>query len=135
MKVVLDTNVFISGIFWTSTASAKIIDLWKQKKFTLVSSSEIIAELVATLSTFKIQLGKELILEWEKIITSNADIVVPKTKIRLVKDDPDDNKFFEAAIEGSADYVVSQDHHLLKIGVCEKIKVVTPSEFLQIVYY
>ena len=43
MKVVLDTNIFISGIFWTGD-SYKILDLWRKHNFELITSIEIIED-------------------------------------------------------------------------------------------
>ena len=53
MKIVLDTNVFISGIFWKG-ASNKVIVNWKEGKFTLVTSLETISEIIKVLKDFKI---------------------------------------------------------------------------------
>ena len=60
MKVVLDTNIFISGIFWENNSS-KIIDFWRQEKITLISSLPIIKELVKVLDDFKIRMPDEMI--------------------------------------------------------------------------
>ena len=46
MNVVIDTNVLISGIFWSGNYSSQVIDAWKNGKFTLITSEEIIKELV-----------------------------------------------------------------------------------------
>ena len=48
MKIVMDTNVFVSGIFWEGNFCSQIIEKWKNKKFEIVSSMEIIDELVKT---------------------------------------------------------------------------------------
>jgi len=53
MRIVVDTNVFISGIFWKG-ASNKIIRAWKESKCTLVISPEIITEIRTVLNDFKI---------------------------------------------------------------------------------
>ena len=58
MKVVIDTNVFISGIFWEGNFCSKIIDALKDKKIQSICSLEIIEEIVKTLSTFRIQMDK-----------------------------------------------------------------------------
>ncbi len=58
-------------------------------------------------------------------------IVIPKESINIIKEDPDDNKFIEAAIAGKADLIVSQDRHLLKLKNYGKIKIITPEEFLK----
>lgn len=131
MRVVLDTNVFISGIFWQGNFSSQIINLWKKRKFNLISSIQIIEELEKTLSTFKIQMGNEVIKEWRRIIIENALIVEPSQKIDIIKADSDDNKFLEAAVTGNAKYIVSQDKHLLNLKEFKGIKIVTPEEFLE----
>ena len=69
---------------------------------------------------------------WEKMILENSLLVEPEEKIEIVKDDSDDNKFVEAAIAGKADYIITQDNHLLKIKEFRGIKILTPKQFLDI---
>ena len=128
MKSVLDTNVFISGIFWIG-ASNKVILNWKEGKFTLVTSLKTISELVKVLKDFKIKLPDEMIEEWIDLIVRNSIIAEPKEKIEAVKDDPKDNIFIETAVAGNADYIVTQDNHLLKLKEFGGIKILTPEEF------
>jgi hypothetical protein len=64
-------------------------------------------------------------------IINNAIIVVPKVKLNVVKDDPDDDKFVECACEGRVDFIVTGDNHLLKIKDYNGIKIITPKEFLK----
>lgn len=82
MKVVLDTNVFVSGIFWTGK-SHNVLRFWKEGKFNLVSSPGIISEIVKVLSDFKIRLPDEMIREWVDLIVQNSEIVEPKKKLIL----------------------------------------------------
>ena len=130
MKVVLDTNIFISGIFWEGNFSSKVISLWRNRKIDLISSVPIIEELVSNLKGFKIKMDEETVQEWENMILENAVLVEPEEKIDIVKDDADDNKFIEAAVTGKASYIVTQDNHLLKIKEFRGIKILTPKEFL-----
>jgi len=131
MKVVLDTNVFISGIFWTGKSN-EILNYWKFGRFDIVSSLEIIEEFVKVMKDFKIQLTDEQIKEWVDMIISNSIIVEPKEKINIVKEDLKDNIFVETAVAGNVEYIVSQDKHLLKIKEFRQIKIVTPEDFLLI---
>ncbi len=128
MKAVLDTNIFISGIFWKG-ASNKVILNWKEGKFMLVTSLGTLSELIKVLKDFKIKLPDEMIREWIDLIVRNSIIVEPKEKIAIVKDDPKDNIFVETAIAGNVDYIVSQDNHLLKLKEFRGIKIITPEEF------
>jgi len=127
MRVVLDTNIFISGIFW-SGASEKVLYALADDKFKLVISSEIIAELIKTLMNFKIALSFNEILLWLSIILWKSELVESNIKINIVKEDPDDNKFIEAALAGKAEFIVSQDNHLLKLKEHDGIKIVKPEE-------
>ena len=128
MKVVLDTNVFISGIFWRGSSNKVIIN-WKEGKFTLVTSLETISEIIKVLKDFKINLSDDTLREWIDLIIRNSIIVEPKERINIVKDDPKDNIFIETAVDGNADYIVSQDNHLLKLKEFKGIKIITPEEF------
>lgn len=130
MNIVLDTNIFISGIFWKGDPY-KILLLWKDCKVQLISSIEIITEISRTLSDFKIRLPEELQKEWIHTITINSTIVEPKEKFTIIQDDPTDNKFIEAAIAGKAEYIITRDKHLLKIQQFRNVKIITPTEFLK----
>ena len=129
MRIVLDTNIFISGIFWSGD-SEKILFDWGNGKYKLIISTEIIREIVETLMDFKIQIPTNMLLLWISILSMNSNIVEPQEEINVVKEDADDNKFIEAAIEGNANYIITQDKHLLKIKEFRGIKILTPKEFL-----
>lgn len=131
MKVVLDTNVFISGIFWVGESNKVIMD-WKEGKFTLVTSLQTISEIVKVLSDFKIKMPEEMIKEWVDLIIRNSIVVEPKEKIVVVKDDSKDNIFIETAVAGNVGYLVSQDNHLLKLKEFRGIRIITPEEFNKI---
>ena len=131
MMVVLDTNVFISGIFWKGSSN-KVLTDWRNGKFTLVTSLEAVSEIIKVLKDFKIKLSDDMIKEWVDLIVRNSMIVEPKEKIDAVKDDPKDNIFIETDVAGSVDYIVSQDNHLLKLREFRGIKIITPEEFLKL---
>ena len=133
MKIVLDTNVFISGIFWEGNFCSQLIDKWKKKEIELISSLEIIEELVKTLKNFKISMSDDIIKEWKNLIIDNSIIVESPSKIDSIKEDSDDNKFIEAAIYGKANFIVSQDRHLLDLKEYNRIKIVKPEEALDLI--
>ncbi|MFH1770672.1 MAG: putative toxin-antitoxin system toxin component, PIN family [archaeon] len=131
MKVVIDTNVFISGIFWKRNYSSKIIKMWMKKGFELISSKEIIDEFERTMNNFKIQMPDKMIMEWKNLILKHAVIVNPTIKLNVVKDDLDDNKFIEAAITGKATLIISQDKHLLNIKKYKQVTIINPKEAIK----
>ena len=132
IRIVADTNIFISGIFWEGNFSSQVIDLWKGGKIELISSLPIVEEIIRNLRGFKIGMDEKNVKEWEQIILENAILVEPSKKLDIVKEDSDDNKFLEAAITGNAGYVITQDKHLLKIKEFQGIKIVKPEQFLEI---
>jgi len=77
MRIVLDTNIFVSGIHWKQGASGKVIDSWLEGKIELVSSQEIIDEIVETLRDFKISMPVDKIILWVSVIADDALIVEP----------------------------------------------------------
>ena len=133
MRAVLDTNIFVSGIHWKG-ASSKIIEAMHRNKFESVTSEEILKEFVEVMQNFKIPMPNEVMLSWENLIISKSEIVLPKQRLNVVKNDPDDNKFIEAAVEGNCDYIVSKDKkHLLVMNEFRGIKIISPKEFLDLI--
>jgi uncharacterized protein len=124
--------MFLSQVFTGLDFLKKVLRAWFLNKFKLISSIKTVDEFVKTMVSFKIPMKIEDILWWESLILEKSELVIPKRKINVVKDDPDDNKFVETALEGKADYIVTQDRHLLSIKEFEGIKIVTPEEFLRI---
>ncbi|MBN1645546.1 putative toxin-antitoxin system toxin component, PIN family [Candidatus Woesearchaeota archaeon] len=131
MRIVLDTNVFISGIHWNGNYCSQIIEKWKSQEFELIISTAIIDEIITTLKTFKIPAPASKIHVWQKMLERNSIPVVPTFKVDVIKDDPSDNIFLEAAVAGRAEVIVSQDKHLLKLKEFRKIRILTPKKFLE----
>ena len=133
MKIVLDTNILISGTFWTGS-SFRILQLIQEKKIVLILSKEILEEYEYIIQSEEI-LQKEVYQEERKSATMKliqlAKIVNPQTSVQIIKDDPSDNKFIEAAIEGKAEYIITKDKHILNIKKYQNIKIITPEEFLE----
>ena len=78
-------------------------------------------------------MDNETIQEWQGVIIENSLIVEDYEKLDIIKEDPDDNKFLEAAIAGNADFIISQDNHLLKLKEFNNVKIIIPEEFLKII--
>ena len=135
MRIVLDTNVLISAAFWYGSSN-EIMEKIERNEIELILSKEIIEEFSRVLGYEEIQEKiKNKSLEMKRTVgrvVSLSKIVVPSTRATIVKDDPDDNKFIEAALEGKANYIITQDNHLLKIKKYKGIKIVSPSEFLRL---
>ena len=130
MRIVLDINVLMSGIFWVGPP-ARILDAWSEGRFDLLASLEILAEYR--------RVGKRLGEQYPSIdIGSVLDLVIRESRIvepvplpANACDDSDDVKFLTCAIAGKAACVVSGDRALLRASGYEGIEVLRPKEFLQ----
>jgi putative PIN family toxin of toxin-antitoxin system len=136
MRVVIDANVFVSAALKPHSKPAQIINLVKEGKIALVLSHDILEELKKVFRYPKIR--KELRLTVSEIdealaeIAPGAILTPGKIRMRAVKEDPEDNRYLECAVEGQADFIISGDHHLTDLHVFEGIKIVDPATFLRI---
>ena len=134
MKVVLDTNVLVSGTFWRG-ASGKILEMIDKGTLEIVLSKELIDEYYQVINREEIMdkiINKNLILNKSvsKIIKESR-IIEPLEKLNIITEDPDDNAILECAVEGSVNHIITQDNHLLKLKEFREIKIITPEEFLR----
>lgn len=131
----MDTNVLVSGIISPKSSPAKIINLWEKREFVLATSRPILQEFRRVLSYPKIarkyHLGKEKINGLVIGFSVFSEIYSPKERTTVIKEDPADNKFLEAAVSAKADFIVSGDKHLLALGGYKGIEILTPREFLR----
>ncbi|MFH0836744.1 MAG: putative toxin-antitoxin system toxin component, PIN family [Candidatus Aenigmatarchaeota archaeon] len=134
IKVTLDTNVLVSGTFWTGN-SYRILNLIDHGEIVSIFSIVIIDEYVRIVESDellnKIEEKKLMIVKNIQKIFNNSIIVEPTQKINITED-PDDNKIIECALEGNVNFIISQDNHLLKLKEFRGIRIVTPEEFLMI---
>ncbi len=131
MRVVIDTNVFISSFLGKGNPNS-IIDLWKKGYLTICLSREIIDEYVDVLIRLGIINSREIEELLQLFAQGYHSTFIAKTKtIKIVMEDPDDNKFFECAVALNAKYIISGDKQVLKVKNYFGIKVVNPKIFLQ----
>ena len=125
MKVVLYTNVLIDGIRDEYSYQKRIID-------------EVISGQIEAYANKQTLQENKLIMrqlidnpEYEKTINDfyrQLNWVYNRRQVHIVSD-PEDNKILESATEAEADYLITSDNDLLRLGEYEKVKIVNPSEF------
>ena len=130
IKVVLDTNIFISSIFWEKGNPRKIIDFALDKKFRVFVTLEILEELQKAMQR-DFEESEEKIQAQVKLIMTFAELIQAKPEIDIIKSDQDDNKILDCAFSIRADFIVSGDHHLLELKEFKEIKILTPKQFLE----
>ncbi len=129
MKVVIDTNVFVSGIFFTGPPY-QILEAWRKGKIQLVLSPEILEEYQ--------RVGEELTNQFKVVdLNPTLDLLTAKGLLinavclnKQVCDDPDDDKFISCAIAGKVKLIVSGDKHLLRASGYSNIDIVKPRQFV-----
>ncbi|MEN8802256.1 MAG: putative toxin-antitoxin system toxin component, PIN family [Thiogranum sp.] len=129
MKVVLDTNVLISGIYFGGIPG-KILQAWGTRRFQLLVSTEILQEYLNVAERLADRYAG---VEYESIlglIIQNAELVQPSDLPEPVSTDPDDDKFLACAIAGDSTTIVSGDSDLINVSGYCGIKVLTPKAFV-----
>ena len=139
IKVVLDTNIFVSGILNSKGAPGQVLKAWHENKFVLTTSKPIIKEIKQVLNSAKIQeflikhkVVKEDLNDFFSTLSFNALVVKPSFRLDIIKEDPADNKFLECALMVKAEYIVSGDKHLLKLKMYENIKIISAYELINL---
>ncbi len=128
MRIILDTNVFVSGVFF-SGPPYHILRAWRDGQLQLVISEEIIAEYRRVGSILAKQFpGVDLgpILE---MVAMESDLVQAAGLPTPVCDDPDDDKFLACALAGKTRMIISGDRHLIRVSGYQGIKIMKPREF------
>ena len=125
MKVVLDTNVLIDGIKDDNSYEKRIIDAVIEGKIEAYANRQTMQEnrLIVSQLLDNPQYESEV-----NDFFAQLNYVVNRHNINVVRD-REDNKILESAVEAKADYLVTRDNDLLRIGSYEDIKIVNPSEF------
>lgn len=133
-RVVVDTNVLVSGSLVAAGAPARILTAARDGEITLIASPLLLDEYVEVM-------GRRHITKkyWEaprvgqatlQFLLTKALIVPAIPQQCVVPDDPDDDAVVACAIEARAAYIVTGDAHLLGLGTHSGIRTLTPREFV-----
>ena len=135
LKIVLDSNVFVSALINPRGKPAQILNYVFESKVRLFTSPSIIEELERVLSYPKLVkrhgLEKQELKEFVSDLLSILSLVEGKKAIELIAEDPADNNYLSCALDAKADFIVSGDIHLLNLREYEGIQIITPAQFLE----
>ena len=129
MKIVLDTNVFISGVFF-SGPPYQILKAWREGRISLLISDEIFEEYQRVGELLSNNFPKVDPGPFLELLANTTELVVPKRLQKPVCEYPDDDKFFACALAGKSKIIISGDKHLLKVSGHKGIKVFNPLKFV-----
>ena len=132
MKLVLDTNIYISSFFWGGNPR-KIMERVISGTDSLFVSKEILAEVSSVMARPKFNVREEYINQFINAIEEIAYHVKLTGVIQNVCRDKDDDKIIECAILSDTDYIITGDDDLLTIKEFCGIKIITVNEYKNII--
>lgn len=128
MRVVLDTNVLVSGVFFGGVPG-RILEAWRDGELTVVLSPSILEEYDRVGAVLAAQYPGVDLKPVLGLLAVHGDVVHPAALREQVCSDPDDDKFLACALAGRADVVVSGDRALRHVSGWEGVDVMTPRAF------
>jgi len=130
MRVVIDTNVFASSFLNPGGQPRKVIDLWKTGEIILCLSPEIIEEYIIVLSRLGLE-GEPELDELLDLFRSKSNILFAALQgnLKVVSDDPADDKFIQCALRTKAELIISGDRHLLELKRHGEALIVSSASF------
>lgn len=136
MRVVLDANLFVSAVIEPRGKPAQILDAWRTTRFELLIRQDILDEVGEVLRRPRIQKRHQwtdqMVARFLDGLRELAVVTPGELQILNAAEDPDDGMYLACAVEGEADYVVSGDQHLLRLGSFQGTLIVTPAQFLAV---
>ena len=128
IRAVFDTNVIISGLLFAGPPSL-LLKCVLSGMVELTVSPSLMDELERVLR-LKFPHTRQAILDTLEELKEISVLALPKEKVKVITDDPDDNRVLECAIGSHADVIVSGDKHLLVLKKFRSIPILTSRQFL-----
>ena len=129
-RVVVDANVFVSGIIQNSGIPFRILKAWEQGLFFLVTSLPMVEEVRRVLQYPRIQkkyaVDDDTIKQVIGSLLKYSILVTDLPDIKEIADDPQDDKVLATAVAGRAETIVTGDSHLLRLSRYRDVQIVTP---------
>lgn len=129
MKIILDTNVFISGIFFRGPPF-DILQAWKDRRIQVVLTKQILDEYQRVAQSLRNNFPSVDILPIINLMAIHGRLINADDVTLSVCEDPDDDKFIECAVASGTGIIVSGDKHLLNATGYQGITVLKPREFV-----
>ena len=129
MRIVVDTNVIVSGIFFGGKPRT-LLEKCFSGKFQIICTEEIFSEYLLTINGLAGNSRQNIIIEVKSILIENLNFITNRYFEKYSRD-PDDDKFINCAKSGNVKYVISGDKDLLILKNVEDIQIIEVSYFLE----
>lgn len=128
MRVVLDTNVLVSGLAYPGSVPGRIVNAWRQGALEVVLSRYILDEMVRVLPRLsRIRMTAAEIRDLADSFMFLADVLEPEGEPDKNLRDPSDQPVLLTLLAAKADYLITGDKDLLALA--NQYPIVTPAEF------
>lgn len=127
MRIVIDTNIIASAVFFGGNPR-RIIEALFEKKLEAFITPEILEEYHETFEELQIKYQEKRVYVPVTQIAEACRMIIPNQTFEVCRD-PDDNKFIDCAYAGKCIYIVTGDKDLLDIRKFKDIEIVTAVDF------
>ena len=121
----------VSGIIFPRGKPFQLLELAREEMISLTISAAILDELAEVLSR-KFNFPPEAVEDARRRTQTMARTVTPSVRLDVVKEDPPDDRVLECAVSSGADYIVTGDKDLLRLGRYDAIPIVSVADFLEV---
>ena len=126
LRIVVDTNVLVASCYSPGSASGEIVDACRRGEVTLIVTPAVQREYERIIPRAVRKQGpRQRLLETLDL----AEVVHPESTPRVVDEDPEDDKFFAAAVAGGAEALVTNDEQVLRVGIYQGVRVTQPAAY------
>ncbi len=136
IKTVMDTNILVAALKNKKGYPARLLEAWMNDEFEIIASPAVLSEYERILFSPPVQENSAWSLsEVRELVEAlkDATIGVPGAlALQAIAQDPSDDKFFIAAVEGQANYIVTKEQRWKKLKTFRGIRIVSPSKFYEI---
>ncbi|MCA9409097.1 MAG: putative toxin-antitoxin system toxin component, PIN family [Candidatus Omnitrophica bacterium] len=130
MKIILDTNVLVSGIFFRSGPPGKIVIAFIEDKIELIITPNILTEYIDVIKRLQHNFPDVNIDQFLNKLLRYSNIHIPNELPFPICRDPKDDKFIACAITSKTKIIVSGDKDLIDISGYHRIEVLKPTQFV-----
>ena len=132
MKIVIDSNIFISSFFWGGNPR-DIFERVINGLDELFITEEILKEIKSVMNNSKFNVNTDEIEDYVKIIERYSKKIESKNVPKDISRDKDDDKILQCGVDGDVDFIITGDNDLLILKEYEKIKIMKPKKYLETV--
>lgn len=129
MRVVFDTNIFISAFMFPGGRAEAALSKAIEGEVQLIISKPLIHEVLNVLSR-KFNRDAEELARVAVYLSELGKVVQPKRTLSVLRDEPD-NRILECAVTGHADVIVTGDQAMLELGKYKDVRIVSLRDFLE----